>query len=82
MEIIFAIAFTAILLWLNIKATLIVRRDSLLSAVQTFSQIGIVWLCPLLGAILIEQPLGAMPQIAAVHARHRRGPGRHEGNHA
>lgn len=53
MEATLVIASIVILLWLNIKATLVIRRDVLLSAVQRLSQIGIVWLFPLLGPILI-----------------------------
>ena len=40
------------LLGLNVKATLLVVRDSLSSPPQKFWQLGLVWLVPIIGAIV------------------------------
>jgi hypothetical protein len=43
----------AVILWLEIKATLIVLRDSLSEPRQRAMQLALVWLLPLLGAIVV-----------------------------
>jgi len=43
----------AIVLWLNIKATLAVRRDAYSLKLQKFLQLLIVWIVPILGSIIV-----------------------------
>jgi hypothetical protein len=43
----------AVILWMEIKATLIVLRDSLSEPRQRVMQLALIWLLPLLGAIVV-----------------------------
>ena len=53
METLLALAALAIPLWLNVKATLAVRRDPLSDSSQKISQLLLVWLVPLIGAVVV-----------------------------
>jgi hypothetical protein len=62
------IAVVAIPLWLNVKATLSITRDTFSEQPQKIVQILFVWLVPLVGAIVVlgvhrreETSLGAYP---------------------
>ena len=53
MEAFLIVAATMIPLWLNIKATLLVARDALSERPQKVVQLLLVWLVPVLGAIVV-----------------------------
>jgi hypothetical protein len=53
MEIALIVASIAIVLWLSIKATVEITRDGLIEGRQKAIQLAIVWLLPLIGAILV-----------------------------
>ncbi len=53
MEIALIVALIAIVLWLSIKATVVITRDGLIEGRQKAIQLAIVWLLPLIGAILV-----------------------------
>ena len=55
----------AIPLWLNIKATVVVWRDRFSERPQKMAQLFLVWLVPLVGAIM----------VLGVHRRHEKSPG-------
>lgn len=48
-----AIAFTGFVLAINVVATVALLRSCVASRKQRLAQLGIVWLVPLLGAVLI-----------------------------
>jgi hypothetical protein len=53
MELATALAVLSVLLWLNIKATRLVLRDSLSERMQRIAQVLLVWLVPLVGALIV-----------------------------
>jgi len=53
MELTLILVVFAILLWLNIKATVVIARDRLIEGRQKAIQLALVWLLPLLGAIIV-----------------------------
>lgn len=53
MELFLALVALSIPLWLNVKATLAVRRDSLSDSSQKVIQLLLVWLIPLIGAVVV-----------------------------
>ena len=53
MEITLILAAIAIMLWLSIKATVVITRDGLIEGRQKAMQLALVWLLPLVGAILV-----------------------------
>lgn len=67
MEVALILAATAILLWLNVKATVLVVRDDLSNRSQKSMQLAFVWFLPLLGAIV----------VLAVHRREERSSGKY-----
>lgn len=63
--------FAALLipLWLNVAATLAIKRDSLSEHSQKIAQLLLVWLLPLIGAIVVlavhrpkQKPSGRYPE--------------------
>ena len=40
-------------LWLNIRATLAIRRDDLSDQKQSVVQVALVWLLPVVGAVIV-----------------------------
>jgi hypothetical protein len=52
-EFIFVLILAAIVLWMDGKATLLVIRDSLSDPRQRLIQLLMVWLLPILGAIIV-----------------------------
>jgi len=65
MEIVLTIVAVAIPLWLNVWATRMILQDALSERPQKIAQILLVWLLPLLGAIV----------ALAVHRKEEKGPG-------
>jgi hypothetical protein len=68
MDIALLIAIVAVPLWLNVKATLLVWRDSFCEKPQKVAQLLFVWFVPLVGAIVVwgvhrrdEKPSGTYP---------------------
>ncbi|MCL2658578.1 MAG: hypothetical protein FWD62_14420 [Betaproteobacteria bacterium] len=68
MDIALLIAVVAIPLWLNVKATLSIARDTFSEQPQKIVQILFVWLVPLVGAVVVlgvyrreEIPPGTYP---------------------
>ena len=62
MELTLILAAIAIVLWLSIKATVVIARDGLMEGRQKALQLALVWLLPLIGAILVlavNRPLEA-----------------------
>ena len=53
MELILLFALIGIVLWMDIKATMLILLDSLSEPLQRAIQILIVWLLPFLGAIIV-----------------------------
>lgn len=53
MEVLLALVALVVPLWLNVKATLAVRRDSLSDPSQKRAQLLLVWLLPLIGAVIV-----------------------------
>jgi hypothetical protein len=53
MELALALVAIAIPLWLNIKATRLVARDVLSERRQKVAQLLLVWLVPLVGAVVV-----------------------------
>jgi hypothetical protein len=53
MEIIITAFLIVVALGLNIKATLLIAKDSLIETHQRFLQLLLVWLLPLLGALVV-----------------------------
>ena len=53
MELTLIVAAIAIVLWLSIKATVLIARDRLIEGGQKAAQLALVWLLPLVGAILV-----------------------------
>ncbi len=53
MELFLALAALSIPFWLNVKATLAVRRDPLSDTSQKTAQLLLVWLLPLIGAVVV-----------------------------
>ena len=53
MELALIVAAIAIVLWLSIKATVQIARDGLIEGRQKAAQLALVWLLPLVGAILV-----------------------------
>jgi hypothetical protein len=66
-ELLFASALVAIVLWMNVKATMQILRDSLSEPSQRLMQLLLVWLLPILGAII----------VFAVHRPTERHPGKY-----
>jgi hypothetical protein len=52
-ELIFAIFLVAIVLWMDVKATMLVLRDLLSEPSQRLIQLLMVWLLPVIGAIIV-----------------------------
>ena len=52
-DLVFVLALVVIVFWMNIKATLLVVRDSLSDARQRLLQLLMVWLLPILGAVIV-----------------------------
>ena len=52
-ELVFVLVLVVAVLWMNIKATLLVIRDSLSDPKQRLMQLLMVWLLPILGAIIV-----------------------------
>lgn len=65
MEIVLTIVAVAIPLWLNVWATRMILQDALSERPQKIAQFLLVWLLPLLGAIV----------VLAVHRKEEKGPG-------
>jgi len=53
MEVALVLAVIAIPLWLNIRATRLVVRDALSERSQKVAQLLLVWLVPLVGAVVV-----------------------------
>ena len=53
MEVLLVLVALVVPLWLNIKATLAVRRDPLSDHSQKVAQLLLVWLLPLIGAVIV-----------------------------
>lgn len=53
MEIALVLAILAVLLWLNAKATRLVARDALSAPGQKIAQLLLVWLVPVIGALVV-----------------------------
>ena len=53
MELALILAAIAIVLWLSIKATVVIVRDTLLEGWQKAAQLSLVWLLPLIGAVVV-----------------------------
>ena len=53
LEFLFVLIFVVIVLWMDVKATLLVIRDSLSDPKQRLMQLLVVWLLPILGAIIV-----------------------------
>lgn len=53
MEIVLALAALAIILGLNVKATISILRDTFSERTQKIAQLLIVWLVPIVGAIVV-----------------------------
>ena len=53
MDIALLIAVVTVPLWLNVKATLLVWRDTLSEKPQKVAQLLLVWLLPFVGAIVV-----------------------------
>ena len=71
METALVLACIAIPLWLNVKATFLVLRDKDSERNQRLAQLALVWLLPLLGAILV---LGVHRRAEAPSRRYRESP--------
>jgi hypothetical protein len=52
-ELLLACALVAIVLWMDVKATMHILRDSISEPSQRLMQLLIVWLLPILGAIIV-----------------------------
>lgn len=52
-ELLLVLVLLAIILWMNVKATLLVARDSLSERSQRILQLLLVWLLPVLGALIV-----------------------------
>ena len=52
-ELIFAIFLVAIVIWMDVKATMLVLRDTLSEPSQRLIQFLMVWLLPIIGAIIV-----------------------------
>lgn len=52
-ELILLLALIGIVLWMDIKATMLILRDSLSEPRQRAVQLLMVWLLPILGAIIV-----------------------------
>jgi hypothetical protein len=68
MDIVILLAILAIPIWLNAKASVLVLRDSLSEKQQKVAQLIFIWLCPLLGAMVVlvihrkeEKSSGTLP---------------------
>ena len=48
-----ALAGLVAVLWLNIRATLAIRRDDLSDQKQSVVQVALVWLLPVVGAVIV-----------------------------
>lgn len=62
MELTLILTAMAIVLWLSIKATVMIVRDTLLERWQKAAQLSLVWLLPLIGAVVVlavNRPLEA-----------------------
>ena len=53
METAFVLSVVAIVLWLNIKATLAVRRDAYSVRAQKFLQLLFIWIVPIAGSVVV-----------------------------
>jgi hypothetical protein len=53
MEVALILFAVAIVLWLSIKATVVITRDGLIEGRQKAIQLVLVWLLPLLGAVIV-----------------------------
>ena len=53
MEFTLILAAIAVVIWLSIKATVVIARDGLMEGRQKAVQLALVWLLPLIGAILV-----------------------------
>jgi hypothetical protein len=69
MDIALLIVVVVLPLWLTIRATLLVLRDSLSEKSQRIAQLLLVWLVPLIGAIV----------VLGVHRREEKLPGVYPG---
>jgi hypothetical protein len=65
MDIVLLIAVAAIPLWLNVRATFLVYRDTFSERRQKIAQLLFVWLVPVVGAIV----------ILGVHRKSEKSPG-------
>ena len=70
MEIIVTALLITVVLGLNIKATLLIAKDSLIETHQRFLQLLLVWLLPLLGALV----------VFGVHRPAEKSPGKYHAN--
>ena len=66
-EILLVAFFAAVMVGMNLKATILVWRDSLSEPVQRWMQIALVWLIPVVGALV----------VFAVHRPAERHPGKY-----
>lgn len=53
MEIVLFAFLTMIVIWMDVKATLLVMHDILSEPQQRFMQLALVWFLPVLGAIIV-----------------------------
>lgn len=53
MELILFVALITIVAWMNVKATLLILHDTLSEPRQRLMQLALVWLLPVLGAIIV-----------------------------
>ena len=54
MDIVLTLLVVALPLWLNVKATRLVLRDDLSERWQRIAQLLLVWLVPVIGAIIVQ----------------------------
>ncbi|GAA5167611.1 hypothetical protein [Viridibacterium curvum] len=67
-ELLFVVVTLAALLWIAIKATLVVCRDPLIERPQRSAQLSLVWLLPLIGPLVVlavQQPQKTRRRVSA-----------------